>query len=459
MKPFPEDPKFTPGEKGFDDKDENGCPYDLLGRKPVGQRLTDLLDRVEQPLVIALDGGWGSGKSHFLKLWTGAHERELGGKAKVIYFDAFEHDYLDDPLISLVGALLKRAEKKSFPKTALAKIKSTGMRLAKPSLRIGLAVATAGASEMANAVWDEGLKAAEGIAADAIDEFWKKESGRTAAMQQFRDALTALTVSVKDGDPPQKIVFIIDELDRCRPDYALTLLEIVKHFFSVPNVHFVLGTNLIALENSVRTRYGIDVGASEYLMKFIHLRMAFPIVHDFQGNGAWAAYFDRIAADAGIGQQSTVCLRKVLAVYSRSTQVSLRDVQRLTGRVALFPKEVESYDSAYMNLAMSALVLQTLSPAHYARLRNGRLVINEIVQLFPDPISDERLLHFASILNHLWRRVLMDDPGEETKSFTASAFGPFGDRLGKDHFEKLWADLFDVFQLPTISPQENGRRA
>lgn len=186
MKPFPEDPTFTPGEKGFDDKDGHGRPYDLLGRKQVGQRLTDLLDRVEQPLVIALDGGWGSGKSHFLKLWTGAHEKELGGKAKIIYFDAFEHDYLDDPLISLIGALLKQSEKVKEPGSAslsanaLSRIKSTGIRLAKPGLRIGLAVATAGASEMANAVWDEGLRAAEGVAADAIEDFWKKESGRAS---------------------------------------------------------------------------------------------------------------------------------------------------------------------------------------------------------------------------------------------------------------------------------------
>ena len=67
----------------------------------MGKKLTDLVDRIDQPLVIALDGEWGSGKSHFLKLWTGAHQNgELGGKAKVIYFDAFEHDYLDDPGLS-----------------------------------------------------------------------------------------------------------------------------------------------------------------------------------------------------------------------------------------------------------------------------------------------------------------------------------------------------------------------
>ena len=226
----------------------NGRPYDLLGRKPVGQRLTDLVDRVEQPLVIALDGGWGSGKSHFLKLWTGAHTKEPGGKAKVIYFDAFEHDYLDDPLISLVARLTTTEAETTWGKKAVKGIKKAAMPLARLGLRLGAAAATAGFTEIVGPVVDAvATKTGEATQA-SIDAFWKRETGRIAAMQQFRDALIELTT---DCEAPRKIVFIIDELDRCRPDYALTLLEIVKHFFAVPNVHFVLGANLDALEHSV----------------------------------------------------------------------------------------------------------------------------------------------------------------------------------------------------------------
>ena len=113
MKLFPDEPDFVVGKVGFDDEYVSGRKYDLLNRKPFGQKLTELVDRFEQPVVIALDGGWGSGKSHFLKLWTGAHARELAGKAEVIYFDAFEHDYLDDPLVSLVSRLVVLGEAKS----------------------------------------------------------------------------------------------------------------------------------------------------------------------------------------------------------------------------------------------------------------------------------------------------------------------------------------------------------
>jgi hypothetical protein len=78
---FAPEPQFPPGSVGFDSKDEHGQSYDLLGRKAMGGRLSELLERINQPLVVALDGGWGSGKSHFLKLWAGAHGLENKGTA------------------------------------------------------------------------------------------------------------------------------------------------------------------------------------------------------------------------------------------------------------------------------------------------------------------------------------------------------------------------------------------
>ena len=297
MKLFPEDPIFSIGEVGFDGKDANERPYDVLGRKPLGQKLTDLVERINQPLVIALDGGWGSGKSHFLKLWAGAHRLELGGTAEVIYFDAFEHDYLDDPLVSLVSRLTSQKAAGSFGKTALTKLKKAAYPLARLALRVTAAIATTGATEVATAVIDPAIQTLGKAAEQSIDNFWKIEAGRIATMQAFRDALADLTKPTIATDPPRKIVFIVDELDRCRPDYALTLLEIIKHFFAVPNVHFVLGANLVALENSVKARYGAEINATEYLTKFVQLRMTFPKAQDQQGNDAWAAYFDATSAE------------------------------------------------------------------------------------------------------------------------------------------------------------------
>ena len=75
MTVFPSDPAFSPGDIGFKSVDPSGRSFDLLGRKGLGEQLSNLLAGTDQPLVVALDGSWGSGKSHFLKIWTGAHSK------------------------------------------------------------------------------------------------------------------------------------------------------------------------------------------------------------------------------------------------------------------------------------------------------------------------------------------------------------------------------------------------
>src|SRR6185312_12002549 len=73
------------------------------------------------------------------------------------------------------------------------------------------------------------------------------------------------------------IVFIIDELDRCRPNYAVEVLEQIKHFFSVKGIVFVLSIDKVQLGNAVRGFYGSDrINADEYLRRFIDLEYTMP---------------------------------------------------------------------------------------------------------------------------------------------------------------------------------------
>lgn len=89
----------------------------------------------------------GSGKSFFLKCWVGAHQKENEGTAKTVYFDAFAHDYLDDPLVAIIGTIADRFEPDDVSSKALAKAKAAAAKLWRPALRIVLAATTAGLSE------------------------------------------------------------------------------------------------------------------------------------------------------------------------------------------------------------------------------------------------------------------------------------------------------------------------
>ena len=377
---FPDPRIIDIGKSGFDDKDPSGRPFDILGRKPMGKKLTDLVDRIDQPLVIALDGEWGSGKSHFLKLWTGAHQNgELGGKAKVIYFDAFEHDYLDDPLVSLISRLVADQDEKKWPAAALDKVKKAAFPLARTVLRAGAAYATTGLSELAGNALDAVIKTGGDATEASINKFWAEETGRIATMRQFREALEALAKAETDGKNSQKIVFIVDELDRCRSDYALSVLEVIKHFFTVPNVHFVLGTNLAALGHSVSARYGSQIDASKYIQKFISLSLRFPPVTGMHGNRVAAfQYFHTTADSYSIGQNTLSQAKEMFGYISKGQEVHLRDVEKILTYLSLFPNTIDGYYWNFRTILIGATILRVLHPAEFQHMRGRKLRIGDI---------------------------------------------------------------------------------
>lgn len=74
----------------------------------------------------------------------------------------------------------------------------------------------------------------------------------------------------------KKLVIIIDELDRCKPLFAIQTLEIVKHFLDVKDVVFIFAVDLEQLSHSVESIYGFGMDASGYLCKFFDYITKFP---------------------------------------------------------------------------------------------------------------------------------------------------------------------------------------
>jgi KAP family P-loop domain len=107
------EPKIELYKDGF-------AEHDKLKRKDTGDRLSDLAERIDDSLVLALDGAWGSGKSHFLKCWVGEHLKRNDCTTQTVYFDALQHDFLDDPLIALTSAISERIERQPQSKAARA---------------------------------------------------------------------------------------------------------------------------------------------------------------------------------------------------------------------------------------------------------------------------------------------------------------------------------------------------
>ncbi|KIC46611.1 hypothetical protein RA28_02165 [Ruegeria sp. ANG-S4] len=235
----------------------------------------------------------------------GEHLKRDGNTTQTVYFDAFKHDFLDDPLIALTGAIAERFEEANdtAAQEAWKKARQVAPALGRAIIRAGASVVTAGLVNKADELADAAINSISGELDGAVAEFWKREDGNRAAMESFRKALVDLTELNEKGEPTRKLVIVIDELDRCRPDFALNLLEVIKHSFSVDGVHFILGVNLKELGNGVSARYGQDIDAPLYLQKFvtISLRLRNDILDSYR-QSTYLNYYEEIGRQMGINR-------------------------------------------------------------------------------------------------------------------------------------------------------------
>ena len=256
---------------------------DALDRKSYGKALLNLVDHTSDPLVISLDGNWGEGKTTFVKMWRGLLTES---NIQSIYIDAFANDYVDDPFIFVASAITNYAEeniaKEHREKVAelKEKTKKIGGQLLSWSARIGIKAVSLGIIkdsdiEELKDIKDGISRGVSDVVGDFIEERINSHSKDIELVQSFRDLLSSLPSKLqKNGDKP--LVVIIDELDRCKPTFAVELVEKIKHLFSVKNVVFLLVMNKAQLEESIKGVYGQNIDAHTYLQKFVNFEAKLP---------------------------------------------------------------------------------------------------------------------------------------------------------------------------------------
>jgi len=248
---------------------------DKLNRIESAKVLTQFVLSTKDPMVVCLDAPWGEGKTTFLRMW----EQHLKDKAvPTIYYNAWENDFTDDALISIIGEIssgideLSTSEDTSKTKEYLNKAKGLGVALLKRTAPVAAKVATAGALDLDKITEQAIAGFAESIAKEELENYEKSKK----TLSCFRSSLQDLAASVTSSNDPKPLVFIIDELDRCRPNFSIELLEKVKHFFNVPNIVFILGADKIQLGHSIKSIYGSGINVDGYLRRFIDFDYILP---------------------------------------------------------------------------------------------------------------------------------------------------------------------------------------
>jgi len=236
--------------------------FDKLDRKPFADRLTKAISNfykfIDGAYVLSLNAKFGSGKTTFLKMW----EHDLIQKGhKVIYLNAWETDFDEDPIIPLAACLLAKLGDRQFEldaKTALKALLGATALIGNKLIeqKIGLNVS------------DIVKKFGEDIKPNDLNklgtEIYQSYNFKLNAYKELREALENYVAEIE----VQPLIILIDELDRVRPDYSVKFLEAIKHIFPISGICFVLAVDRKQLESSVRQLYG-DVDFDNYYRRFI----------------------------------------------------------------------------------------------------------------------------------------------------------------------------------------------
>ncbi len=347
---------------------------DVLGRKETGDRLTRIIEGQEAPFVISLDGRWGTGKTFLLKRWAqDLRIQDPGWQA--IYYNAWEDDFAADPLLAIIAQLTEHLGE-SFGER-VGKL----IELAGPLLYHGASVATlVGAGiPLPPLPLDS-----DDSPAEKLDDYQQKRS----AKDDLRKALGRLASEVQ-RDTGQPLIFIIDELDRCRPTFAIELLERVKHIFDVPNIVFVFGINRSELVKSLKSVYG-EIDAGIYLRRFFDMEFVLPEA-DTETYCHWLfdafgikQFLDEMSRHAGNRVHTDEFHEMTLSApyLVRALGFSLRDVDHIVRMIALLGKGLEPRHYIYPPLLVSILSLKLIDRELYRKFINRECSAREVVDCF-----------------------------------------------------------------------------
>ena len=179
-------------------------------------------------------------------------------------------------------------------------------------------------------------------------------------MEDFTNTLRQVGIATRETTTRPLVIFI-DELDRCRPTYAIELLETVKHLFSVDNVVFILGLNRVELAHSVRAVYGEQFKAERYLSRLIDIDVNLP-------RPDTAKFVDSIMESCDIaGSQndsttresrfSSSDIHRIFGRFLGSSELSLRDIAQVIHHLGLV---LASLPPNYYRLFLMTLILLVL---------------------------------------------------------------------------------------------------
>lgn len=227
---------------------------DTLNRTQYAQAFARLAETCGTPLVIGLYGTWGVGKTSLMKLIEATLDRK---KTRSIWFDAWRHQFDESPALALLHTMVDTFEMREEGKKLLT------------------VIASAFGSMLLKATTTLSLEDVDKLGKRYEEERFQVREARVRLQEHFKELIEK--AQKVQGESRPRIIFFIDDLDRCMPSHTLNMLESLKLYLNLPGCVYFLGVDRPALERSIQYHYkDLELSETRYLDKIVQLPFSIP---------------------------------------------------------------------------------------------------------------------------------------------------------------------------------------
>ena len=256
-------------------------PVDILNREKFVDQIFKLLETLSEAnsaCTLALNGRWGSGKSFVLTLLERQLREYQGGeKYLVFHYNCWQYDYYEEPLLSIVTAMYNDIDEQIHLFSPEHRERwAKGLSAARPMLQKMLVSVAENKIGIDLDLILELLSKTEDAQADFLKK--TKDQHEYDLFDGFKKVLEEVKNQLHKLASDYAIVVIVDELDRCLPDYSVKVLERLHHLFSdIERTTVILAIDRIQLNYTIESIFGANCDIEAYLKKFINLEMTLDI--------------------------------------------------------------------------------------------------------------------------------------------------------------------------------------
>ncbi|HHK6022675.1 TPA: P-loop NTPase fold protein [Neisseria subflava] len=385
--------------------------HDEFNRKPIAENIIRLLTSPIDLSPMVIDGGWGMGKTEFCQKLIRLMQQQHPDYQPV-YIDAFRSDHSGEPLLALLAEIIKACTPEDTGDQPSEQRKNITRKVAKAAGFVMKTVAKAAVGHVLKQNTDDLAEEFQQIMNDGQDADSLAETVTDAAATiashtidatveallkeqiEAEKNLETLKACLKELAADKPIILFIDELDRCRPDYAVDMLEVIKHVFDVENVKVVLVTNTKQLRAAINHRYGAEVDAQKYLDKFLKYSFALPdkVVARIEEERALVSieYFKQLIQNSRIADElkglteQQIILNFISDMIERNG-LSLRETERLVRFLEIYHSLSGGLNNAiwqYFLLRITGVFIFCFYPSLMDDINKNRTDSKDFARLF-----------------------------------------------------------------------------